>query len=67
MSGGTVAFEIQADGERRAGTGTLTNSQDAQEISADVTGAETVTLTVTDGGDGSEYDHADWADLKVTC
>ncbi|MFE2358458.1 NPCBM/NEW2 domain-containing protein [Streptomyces parvulus] len=64
---GTVAFEIQADGERRAGTGTLTHSQDAQEISADVTGAETVTLTVTDGGDGSEYDHADWADLKVTC
>ncbi|MGW5971768.1 NPCBM/NEW2 domain-containing protein [Streptomyces sp. NPDC055186] len=64
---GTVAFEIRADGERAAATGLLTNSQDAQELTADVSGARTVTLVVTDGGDGNEYDHADWADLKVTC
>ncbi|BFO17183.1 hypothetical protein SHKM778_35710 [Streptomyces sp. KM77-8] len=64
---GTVAFEIRADGERAAATGLLTNSQDAQELTADVSGARTVTLVVTDGGDGNDYDHADWADLKVTC
>ncbi|MGY3205320.1 NPCBM/NEW2 domain-containing protein [Streptomyces sp. TE5632] len=64
---GTVAFEIRADGERVAATGLLTNSQDAQQLTAEVSGARTVTLVVTDGGDGNEYDHADWADLKITC
>ncbi len=64
---GSVIFEIRADGEPKAATGVLNNSQDAQELTADVSGAETVTLTVTDGGDGMNFDHADWADLKVTC
>ncbi|MFB7653883.1 MULTISPECIES: NPCBM/NEW2 domain-containing protein [unclassified Streptomyces] len=64
---GTVAFEIRADDERKAATGVRTNAQDAQEITADVRGAETVTLIVNDGGDSTESDHADWADLKITC
>ncbi|MFC9058315.1 NPCBM/NEW2 domain-containing protein [Streptomyces sp. NPDC057074] len=64
---GTVDFEIRADDERKAATGVLTQAQDAQEITADVRGAETVTLIVNDGGDGSDSDHADWADLTITC
>ncbi|QKW10288.1 NPCBM/NEW2 domain-containing protein [Streptomyces sp. NA04227] len=64
---GTVTFEVRADGKTVARTGVLTNAQAAQEITADVAGARTVTLVATDGGDGNDSDHADWADLKINC
>ncbi|MCX4825089.1 NPCBM/NEW2 domain-containing protein [Streptomyces sp. NBC_01142] len=64
---GTVAFEIWADGKKAASTGVLTNAMAAQPLSADVSGAEVVRLVVTDGGDGINSDHADWADLRIGC
>ncbi|WP_329530826.1 NPCBM/NEW2 domain-containing protein [Streptomyces sp. NBC_01450] len=64
---GTVAFEIWADGTLVASTGVLTNAMPAQPVSADVTGAEVVRLVVTDGGDGVDSDHADWANARLTC
>ncbi|MFF2008611.1 NPCBM/NEW2 domain-containing protein [Streptomyces sp. NPDC058195] len=64
---GTVVFEIQADGRKAASTGVLTNAMPAQPITADVSGARVVRLVVTDGGDGTDSDHADWADLRITC
>ncbi|MEV6537547.1 NPCBM/NEW2 domain-containing protein [Streptomyces sp. NPDC051665] len=64
---GTVAFEIWADGTKVASTGVLTNAMLAQPVTADVTGAQVVRLVVTDGGDGIDSDHADWADAQLTC
>ncbi|WP_177235395.1 NPCBM/NEW2 domain-containing protein [Streptomyces sp. MUSC 14] len=64
---GTVAFEIWADGTKVAATGVLTNAMPAQPLTADVTGAQVVRLVVTDGGDGNDSDHADWADAALTC
>ncbi|WP_327321887.1 NPCBM/NEW2 domain-containing protein [Streptomyces sp. NBC_01210] len=64
---GTVAFEIWADGKKAASTDVLTNAMPAQPISADVSGAKVVRLVVTDGGDGVDSDHADWADLRIGC
>ncbi|WP_392668118.1 NPCBM/NEW2 domain-containing protein [Streptomyces sp. LN785] len=64
---GTVAFEIWADGTKAASTGVLTNATAAQQITADVSGAQVVRLVVTDGGDGVDSDHADWADLRLGC
>ncbi|MWA09438.1 alpha-galactosidase [Streptomyces sp. BA2] len=64
---GTVAFEIWADGKKAASTGVLTNAHAAQGLSADVTGAQVVRLVVTDGGDGRDSDHADWADPVLSC
>ncbi|MFC8970398.1 NPCBM/NEW2 domain-containing protein [Streptomyces sp. NPDC057094] len=64
---GTVAFEIWADGTKVASTGVLTNAMPAQSLTADVTGAQVVRLVVTDGGDGIDSDHADWADAKLSC
>ncbi|MFI0980514.1 NPCBM/NEW2 domain-containing protein [Streptomyces sp. NPDC021093] len=66
-SRGTVAFEVWADGKKAASTGVLDNSLAPQPVSADVSGARTVRLVVTDGGDGTTYDHADWADAKLSC
>ncbi|MFJ9868987.1 NPCBM/NEW2 domain-containing protein [Streptomyces sp. NPDC101165] len=64
---GTVAFEIWADGTKAASTGVLNNAQPAQPLTADVTGAQVVRLVVTDGGDGIDSDHADWADARLSC
>ncbi|MDF6040762.1 NPCBM/NEW2 domain-containing protein [Streptomyces sp. JH14] len=64
---GTVAFEIWADGTKAASSGVLTNAMAAQPITADVSGAQVVRLVVTDGGDGVDSDHADWADLRIGC
>ncbi|MFD8303546.1 NPCBM/NEW2 domain-containing protein [Streptomyces sp. NPDC059690] len=64
---GTVAFEIWADGTKVASTGVLTNAMPAQPLTADVTGAQVVRLVVTDGGDGIDSDHADWANAQVSC
>ncbi|MGW5735918.1 MULTISPECIES: NPCBM/NEW2 domain-containing protein [Streptomyces] len=64
---GTVTFEIWADGKKAASTGVLTNADAAQGISADVSGAQVVRLVVTDGGDGRDSDHADWAEPVLSC
>ncbi|WP_171158761.1 NPCBM/NEW2 domain-containing protein [Streptomyces argyrophylli] len=64
---GTVAFEIWADGTKAASTGVLTNAMPAQPLTADVTGAQVVRLVVTDGDDGVDSDHADWANARLTC
>ena len=64
---GTVAFEVWADGTKVASTGVLTNAMPAQPLTADVTGAQVVRLVVTDGGDGIDSDHADWANAQLTC
>ncbi|GII24986.1 NPCBM/NEW2 domain-containing protein [Planosporangium mesophilum] len=48
-------------------SGLLTTADPAAALSADVAGAGVVRLIVTDGGDGNNSDHADWADAKLTC
>ncbi|WP_435133385.1 NPCBM/NEW2 domain-containing protein [Actinacidiphila sp. bgisy144] len=64
---GTVEFEVTADGRQVADSGVLTNADGPTPLAADVTGAQQVQLIVTDGGDGNDSDHADWADAQVTC
>ncbi|MEU6002770.1 NPCBM/NEW2 domain-containing protein [Streptomyces sp. NPDC047197] len=64
---GTVTFEIWADGKKAASTGVLTNADAAKSLSADVSGAQIVRLVVTDGSDGRDSDHADWAEPVLSC
>jgi len=64
---GSVTFEVWADGERVADSGLVTSQDAAKPITADISGASFVQLTVTDSGDGINYDHADWADARVAC
>ncbi|MEU6762292.1 NPCBM/NEW2 domain-containing protein [Streptomyces sp. NPDC046853] len=64
---GTVTFEIWADGKKAASTGVLTNADAARSLTADVSGAQVVRLVVTDGGDGRDSDHADWAEPLLSC
>jgi alpha-galactosidase len=64
---GSVEFEIEADGKQVADSGVLHNADGAKQLHADVTGAQSIRLVVTDGGDGSDSDHADWAGPQLTC
>jgi alpha-galactosidase len=64
---GTVTFEIWADDRKVADSGLMDTSTPAKTLTADLTGATLLRLVVTDGGNGNNSDHADWADPRVTC
>ncbi|WP_031512189.1 NPCBM/NEW2 domain-containing protein [Streptomyces sp. NRRL F-5123] len=66
-SKGSVEFLVLADGKQVADSGVVTSTTGGHPLSADVTGAQVVHLVVTDGGDGNDSDHADWADAQITC
>jgi hypothetical protein len=58
---GSVVFQVFVDGMKRYDSGLMTGSSVTQQINLDVTGASTLRLVVTDGGNGNTFDHADWA------
>ncbi len=62
-TGGTITFEIQVDGEKRWESGRMTRADVAKEFSIPLDGAKTLTIIVTDGGDGIMGDHADLAQV----
>ena len=64
---GSVVFEVWADGRQVWQSPVLTGTSSASPVDVDLTGATKVQLRVTDGGDGGGYDHADWADARLTC
>ncbi|MEV6488566.1 glycoside hydrolase family 97 catalytic domain-containing protein [Actinoplanes sp. NPDC051633] len=65
---GSVAFEVVADdGRVLASTGVVRSADPARPVTADVTGVRVLTLRVTDGGDGKNFDHADWAEARISC
>jgi alpha-galactosidase len=64
---GSVTFEIWADGTKAADSGLLTTADGPRHLTADLTGATFVRLVVTDGGNGNDSDHADWAGPRLTC
>lgn len=65
--GGTVGFGVLGDGTSLVDTGTMGVRTPARPIDVDVAGVRTLTLKVTDGGDGTQNDHASWGDARVHC
>jgi glucose/arabinose dehydrogenase len=64
---GSVIFQVFADGTKLADSGLMTATSATKPLTVDLTGKTTLQLVVTDGGDGADYDHADWADAQITC
>ncbi len=58
---------VLGDGVVLADTGTVGVRTPPKPLSVDVSGVGTLTLRATDGGDGSQNDHASWADARVNC
>jgi chitodextrinase len=68
-SGGTVVFEVWADGQRLYQSGVLTSSSATVAVNVDVTGKQQLRLVVTNADGRGAGDHADWADARLerTC
>lgn len=64
---GSVVFQVYRDGVKAADSGPVTGRDAAKRLTADLTGAQELHLVVTDGGDGTGYDHADWANVRIAC
>ncbi|WP_433239114.1 NPCBM/NEW2 domain-containing protein [Streptosporangium sp. CA-135522] len=64
---GAVVFQLYLDGVKVADSGLMTVNDPARTLTANLTGGLGLRLVVTDGGNGVDYDHADWADPKITC
>ncbi len=63
---GSVVFKITGDRKTLWESGTMRGGGPAKEISVDLHGVKVLILSVTDAGDGINYDHADWADAQIT-
>jgi len=64
---GSVVFQIYVDHTMVADSGLMTTTTPTKTLAANLSGADTLKLVVTDGGDGIEYDHADWAEPVIEC
>jgi len=60
----TVVFRVLGDGKPLWSSGLMKQGQAAKKIDLDVRGVQVLALVVSDGGDGIEADHADWADAR---
>ena len=61
---GSVGFKVYVDDVLLDST-SVTWSTSPRNLSADVTGKSTLRLVVDNGGDGSSWDHADWASARL--
>ena len=64
---GSVDFQVLGDGRPLAASGVRRSADPAAPLTADLTGVRILTLRATDGGDGKNFDHADWADARLSC
>lgn len=64
---GSAVFQVFANGTKLYDSGKLTLTSAAQAVSLDLSGRNELQLSVTTSGDNNYYDHADWADARVTC
>lgn len=63
---GSVVFTVRADGNVLWTSKLMKGGQAAKSVDVDLSGRQMLLLTVTDGGDGVEYDHADWVNGVIT-
>jgi alpha-galactosidase len=63
---GSAAFRVKTDGRLLFDSGVMRPGEAAKRVDVDVKGARRLRLEVTDGGDGIDCDHADWAEAAIT-
>jgi len=64
---GSVTFTVLGDGSTLVATGVLRGGQAAQHLSVNVSARSVLRLSIGNGGDNINFDHADWANAQVTC
>src|SRR5262249_9910706 len=64
-SAGSVIFRIYTDGQLAYDSGTMIGSSPTKTASVNVSGKNELWLVVDDAGDGTAFDHADWANARL--
>lgn len=64
---GSVGFEIHGDGAKLYSSGVMGGRDAARQVKVNLSGVQTLTLGVTDGGDNINFDRANWADAHLDC
>lgn len=64
---GSVRFIALLNGNQVYSSALLTGSSNAVSVDIAVSGGSRLTLRVNTGGNGSAYDHADWANARFIC
>src|SRR5207245_5299942 len=59
---GSVEFSVIGDGKVLWQSGLLEGGKAAVPVDVRINGVRVLALRVTDGGDGTGFDHADWAE-----
>ncbi len=62
---GSVSFAVLADKKEVFRSPKMVSGLKAVKVDIDLKGVNQLLLTVEDGGDGINYDHADWADAYI--
>ncbi|GIF64576.1 alpha-galactosidase [Asanoa ishikariensis] len=62
-----VVFTVLADGVTLYTSPPVTLASGPSVVDLDVTGRGTLRLVLGDGGNGIDFDHADWADARLLC
>ncbi|PRY40123.1 putative secreted protein (Por secretion system target) [Spirosoma oryzae] len=62
---GTIEFQVFLDGNKVYSSGIVNAATATKSLVLDVSGKQTLTLVVTDGGDGAACDHGDWAGARL--
>jgi len=62
---GSVVFKVVLDGKEAFNSSLMRFGEPAKHLALDIAGVSEMRLLVTDGGDGVQGDHADWANAAV--
>lgn len=62
---GSLRFIVRGDGKVLWDSGVIGGSADPLSVDVALQGVNILELEVNDGGDGSGYDHADWAEATI--
>jgi hypothetical protein len=65
--GGTAQFHVVADDVERYASPVQTITTAPTPVTVDVSGAQFLDLVISDGGNGNELDHSDWAGAQISC
>ncbi|MEW6744189.1 MAG: NPCBM/NEW2 domain-containing protein [Planctomycetota bacterium] len=62
---GSVTFTAIGDGRTLFRSGLMRGGDPPQSIAVDLTGVSELALLMGDGGDGKDFDHADWGEVQL--
>lgn len=62
---GSIVFEVYGDGKLLWSSGIVRGGDSPRKVEVDIVGVKELRLHVGNAGDNIDYDHADWADVRV--